>query len=72
MSIYFRNATLAEINSLYRRLSNLATIDGLTGLRNRQALNSEARWALDLSERALIDRAFLVIDIDNFKAYNDL
>ena len=63
---------LAEVNSLYRRLSTLATVDSLTGLANRQSFDSDARWTLALSNRAATDHAFLVIDIDFFKQYNDL
>ena len=63
---------LAEINVLYRRLGSMATIDGLTGLRNRQSFDNDATWTLGLRERTPIDLAYLVIDIDYFKQYNDL
>jgi uncharacterized membrane protein len=62
---------LAEVNQLYRRLGNLATIDALTGLANRQSFDSDARWALHVGTRQALTPAFLVIDIDHFKRYND-
>ena len=62
---------LGEINALYGRLGKLATIDALTGLSNRQAFDNDARFALRLQERGPTDLAFLVVDIDFFKQYND-
>jgi diguanylate cyclase (GGDEF)-like protein len=62
---------LGEINSLYGRLGKLATIDALTGLSNRQAFDNDARFALRLQERDPTDVAFLVVDVDFFKQYND-
>jgi len=62
---------LGEINALYGRLGRLATIDALTGLSNRQAFDNDARFALRLQERDPTDVAFLVVDIDFFKQYND-
>jgi diguanylate cyclase (GGDEF)-like protein len=44
-----------------RRLAEVATHDGLTGLLNRAALEEQARLAVSV----------MLIDIDHFKAYND-
>jgi diguanylate cyclase (GGDEF)-like protein len=62
---------LSEVMSLYARLGTLATIDALTGLSNRQAFDNEARFALLLQQRQTTEVAFLVIDVDFFKQYND-
>lgn len=62
---------LAEVNVLYRRLGDLATVDGLTGISNRQSFDSDVRWALHMRERTSFAAALLVIDIDHFKNYND-
>lgn len=62
---------LEEIGVLYRRLGGLATIDGLTGLSNRQAFDSDARFALQSQRRRAGALAFVVVDIDFFKQYND-
>jgi diguanylate cyclase (GGDEF)-like protein len=63
---------LAEVNVLYRRLGSMATTDGLTGLPNRQAFDNDAQRTLGLRARTPIDLAYMVIDIDYFKQYNDL
>jgi diguanylate cyclase (GGDEF)-like protein len=70
-SVIVLGVLLSEINLLYRRLGGLATIDGLTGLSNRQAFDNDARFALALRQRHVARLAFLVVDIDFFKQYND-
>jgi diguanylate cyclase (GGDEF)-like protein len=62
---------LSELSRLYRRLSDLATIDALTGLPNRQSFDSDARFALQMYQRGAPDLAFLILDVDFFKQYND-
>jgi diguanylate cyclase (GGDEF)-like protein len=56
---------------LYEKVKNLSVTDELTGLYNRrffiQSLNREIRRA----ERYGNDLALLMLDIDNFKKYND-
>jgi len=59
---------LIEMNEALRRLSD---VDGLTGLSNRRYLDSylETEW-----RRALRDQeafSILMVDVDDFKAYND-
>lgn len=49
-------------------LVTLAMTDGLTGLNNRRQLDSDLR---DPTRRGSIHTAMLMIDIDNFKAFND-
>ncbi len=60
---------LLEMNEMLRRLSD---VDGLTGLNNRRYLDSylEQEWRRAARERR--DFSILMIDIDNFKVYNDL
>ncbi len=59
---------LLEINHELQRLTN---VDGLTGLSNRRYFNdySGPQWKLAIREQAPI--AILMIDVDNFKKYND-
>jgi two-component system, chemotaxis family, response regulator WspR len=59
---------LIEINHELQRLTN---VDGLTGLSNRRYFNdySGPQWKLAIREKAPI--AILMIDVDNFKKYND-
>jgi len=59
---------LMEANLELQRLNN---VDGLTGLSNRRYFNEflEAEWKR--SKRAETAVALLMIDVDNFKQYND-
>jgi two-component system, chemotaxis family, response regulator WspR len=59
---------LLEINHELQRLTN---VDGLTGLSNRRYFNdySGPQWKLAIREKAPI--SILMIDVDNFKKYND-
>ena len=60
---------LSQVGALYRQLGNLAIIDPLTGLRNRRSFDEYLRWTLD--RRLKREVAFLLLDIDFFKQYND-
>jgi two-component system, chemotaxis family, response regulator WspR len=59
---------LVKMNAELQRLSN---VDGLTGLSNRRYFNeyADAQWKLALRERKSL--AILMIDVDDFKRYND-
>ena len=59
---------LIEINHELQKLTN---VDGLTGLSNRRYFNdySGPQWKLAIRENAPI--SILMIDVDNFKKYND-
>lgn len=59
---------LLELNETLRRLSD---VDGLTGLNNRRYLDSylDAEWRRALREAS--DFSVLMVDVDNFKSYND-
>ena len=61
---------LSQVGSMYRRLGTMAIVDPLTGLRNRRSFDEYVRWALSRREKPEV--AFLLIDIDCFKQYNDL
>jgi diguanylate cyclase (GGDEF)-like protein len=54
-----------------RRLAEVATHDGLTGLLNRAALEEQARSLWQHAELARLPVSVMLIDIDHFKAYND-
>lgn len=56
-----------ELNLLNRRLTQLATTDGLTGLTNRRTFDGFLRREYEACERISV----LLFDIDNFKGYND-
>jgi two-component system chemotaxis family response regulator WspR len=59
---------LVEMNEALRRLSD---VDGLTGLNNRRYLDAylETEWRRAVREQT--DFSLLMIDIDDFKLYND-
>ena len=59
---------LLEVNEVLRRLSD---VDGLTGLNNRRYLDAylETEWRRAVREQT--EFSMLMIDVDDFKAYND-
>nr|WP_184417406.1 diguanylate cyclase [Rhodanobacter sp. MP7CTX1] len=59
---------LMQLNETLRRLSD---VDGLTGLSNRRNLDAylESEWRRAVRDRE--DFSILMIDVDNFKLYND-
>jgi len=60
-----------ELEVANRKLEELATEDGLTGVANRRALETglQREWRRCLDQRVPI--ALLMIDVDRFKQYND-
>lgn len=62
---------LFEISTLYRRLSDVATIDPLTGLQNRRTLDADIEKIVVRERREHHGLAMLVLDLDNFKHFND-
>lgn len=54
-----------------RKLESLASLDGLTGLSNRRHMDlmTDAAWAGVLARKESF--ALLMLDVDNFKKYND-
>ncbi|MFK8043293.1 diguanylate cyclase [Congregibacter sp.] len=61
------SVTLDALNDSNR----LAHTDGLTGILNRRAFDSELAIAVARSERYQRDLSLIVLDIDEFKALND-
>lgn len=63
-----RTRELEEVN---RQLAELVTEDALTGVSNRRALENGLRreWYRCMDQRRSL--SVLMIDVDNFKAYND-
>lgn len=53
------------------RLEQLATIDPLTGVQNRRAMNEELGEAMAHAERTGMSYALVMMDIDHFKKIND-
>lgn len=59
---------LMELNEALQRLSE---VDGLTGLNNRRYLNSylETEWSRAIRDQESL--SILMVDVDDFKSYND-
>lgn len=54
-----------------RRLDELACTDALTGISNRRHFDSSLQQAIRVAARARTGVALMVLDVDNFKSYND-
>lgn len=63
---------LTESKAAQRQIEHLARHDGLTGLPNRTLLQERLAHALGLSHRNGEPVALLAIDLDRFKAVNDI
>ena len=62
---------LSRRNVAEAQLQRLATIDGLTGLRNRRCFDDTLEAEIRRGARGGRPLALLMIDVDYFKAYND-
>lgn len=67
-ALHESQSELMRINAELQRLSN---VDGLTGLSNRRYFNEYADAQWKLAVRAQQPLAVLMIDVDDFKRYND-
>lgn len=63
----------AHVMELNRELNHVARLDSLTGIGNRMALDEAIARLLDQGGRLRpVPFALVLLDIDHFKAYNDL
>jgi len=67
-SIIERTSELEEANRL---LKEMTLLDPLLGIGNRRAMEIDIKCTHDLSQRYEENYAIAMIDIDNFKLYND-
>ncbi|MBK6639451.1 MAG: diguanylate cyclase [Rhodocyclaceae bacterium] len=65
------NILLEMIQAQVRQLSELSLTDTLTGLPNRRAFDQRLALAVKRHQRERTAVALLIIDVDNFKKYND-
>ncbi len=63
---------ISERKTAERRIEHLAYYDSLTGLANRALFTDRLAQALALAERSRHGIALLCLDLDRFKAVNDL
>jgi diguanylate cyclase (GGDEF)-like protein len=66
-----RKARERELRRLNRTLRRLAVIDALTGLGNRRCFNLLLKQEWGRAAREAAPLALLLIDVDQFKGYND-
>jgi diguanylate cyclase (GGDEF)-like protein len=61
----------ADLEAVNRTLSQVATLDGLTGVPNRRTMDEMLENAWRRSVRYRTPLSLILIDIDHFKAFND-
>jgi diguanylate cyclase (GGDEF)-like protein len=72
ISLLADQAAVAIFNaSLYKRLSQMANTDSVTGLPNRRALDERLQEELRLAEQTQLPFSVVMMDLDGFKAVND-
>jgi diguanylate cyclase (GGDEF)-like protein/PAS domain S-box-containing protein len=67
-----RKAAEQEWNLAFSRVTNLAMVDGLTGVANRRQFDDTMDGELRRAMRDGTPLSLLMIDVDHFKSYNDL
>ncbi len=60
-----------KIKKANKRLAELASLDGLTGIQNRRLFQEKLNLHIRLSNRNDSILSLLMIDVDHFKSYND-
>jgi diguanylate cyclase (GGDEF)-like protein len=66
-----RKLVESKLAEASRQLERLASTDALTGLANRRAMDAQLDTEFARASRDGSDLSFLLIDVDNFKAFND-
>ncbi|WP_455372956.1 diguanylate cyclase [Limibacillus halophilus] len=67
-----RQRLTLDLERANRKLAEIATTDALTGLANRRLFDRSLMMEWRRAQRSGEPLSVLVLDIDNFKAYNDL
>ena len=61
-----------ELDELKSQLSQLASVDRLTGLKNRQTFDEEFDLQIQLMGRMAGILSLILIDVDDFKGYRTI
>ena len=69
--VRYSNLVLADSMEMQRKYQQVATIDALTGLHNRGWLDDMFNREIKRSERENLPLSMIMVDVDNFKKYND-
>ncbi len=67
----YSNLVIADSLEMQRKYQQYASTDALTGLHNRGWLDDAFDREVKRSERDQLPLALIMIDVDNFKSYND-
>ena len=67
-----RKAAEEDLEKAFRLVESLASLDGLTEIANRRRLDQVLEHEWRLAIRTVSDISLLLIDVDHFKAYNDI
>lgn len=67
-----RKAAEQDLEKAFRLVESLASLDGLTEIANRRRLDQVLEHEWRVAMRADSDISLLLIDVDHFKAYNDI
>ncbi|MCK4834392.1 MAG: GGDEF domain-containing protein [Gammaproteobacteria bacterium] len=69
--VRYSNLVIADSLEMQRKYQRFASTDALTGLHNRGWLDDAFDREIQRSERDELPLALIMIDVDNFKNYND-
>ncbi|HTD57245.1 MAG TPA: sensor domain-containing diguanylate cyclase, partial [Silvibacterium sp.] len=67
-----RKAAEQDLEKAFRLVESLASLDGLTEIANRRRLDQVLDHEWRIAMRARADISLLLIDVDQFKSYNDI
>ena len=70
--VRYSNLVIADSLEMQRKYQRFATTDALTGLHNRGWLDDAFDRELKRSERDQLPLALIMMDVDNFKNFNDV
>lgn len=71
VGLFALTRSFTQVDNLTAKLHTLSRIDQLTGLYNRRAYEQEGNTQFEQALRMQIPISIFLIDIDNFKEYND-
>jgi diguanylate cyclase (GGDEF)-like protein len=69
--VRYSSLVIADSFEMQKKYQRYATTDALTGLRNRGWLDDAFEREIKRSERDMLPLSLIMIDIDDFKKYND-
>lgn len=71
VGLFTLTRSLQQVDTLAERLHALSRLDQLTGLFNRRAYEQDGSIQFEQAKRSRIPLSVYLVDIDNFKDYND-